>query len=96
MADQPNTELTKENEIVGDVENLRHMLGVASNIHKRDWGYRNYYNTSDSGPACDSMKRLQALGLVVPGHRNYWHATKSGCKVAGLSDKQTERALNDN
>ena len=85
----------KINDIVGDIDNLRHMLGIASNIHKRDWGYRNYYNTSDGGPDCDSMKRLQELSLVRPGRHNYWHATEQGCAVAGLDRKQTQRALND-
>lgn len=81
--------------IVNDIDNLRHMVGAKPNIHKRDWGFRNYYNSSDTGPDVDSMKRLQAMGLVIPGQRNYWHATEAGCKVAGLDAKQTRRALND-
>ena len=83
--------------IVADLENLRHMLGIASNTKPRDYGYRNYFNTSADTPDGKSMQRLVDLGLVVRNQRNgdYWHATEAGCKAVGLNDKQTRKALND-
>ncbi len=88
MSEQPT--------IVYDMDNLRHMLGIRDGTHKRDYGYRNYYNTSDGGPDVESMKRLQALGLTLPGRPNYWHATEAGCKAVGLNEKQIRRAINGN
>lgn len=82
--------------IVADMDNLRHMLGMASNIKPRDYGFRNYYNTSDGGPDNDSMHRLVAMGLVVAGRPNYFHATEAGCKAVGMNAKQIKRALYDN
>jgi hypothetical protein len=98
MTDEARTadSLLPSNQMVEDLDNLRHMLGVASNTKARDYGSRNYYNTSDGGPDVDSMKRLQALGFVIPGRPSYWHATEAGCKAIGLNAKQINRALYDN
>jgi hypothetical protein len=85
-------ELAKQ--FVYDMGCLRHMLGIRSGTHKRDYGYRNYFCASDGGPDVSSMKRLEALGLVRAGHRPYWHATEAGCKAVGLNEKQTRRAIN--
>lgn len=81
-------------QIVYDMNNLRHMLGIRQGTHKRDYGYRNYFNSTESGPDHESMLRLQAMGLVRAGRRTYWHATEAGCKAVGLDEKQTRRALN--
>ena len=82
--------------MVADMDNLRHMLGMASNIKPRDYGFRNYYNTSDGGPDNDSMRRLESMGLVRAGRPNYFHATEAGCKAVGMNAKQIKRALYDN
>jgi hypothetical protein len=81
------------NHLLEDLDNLRHMLGAKGRV--RDYGYRNYYNTSDAGPDVESMKRLQELGFVEPGRPNYWHATKAGCKAIGFNAKQIRNALHD-
>lgn len=81
------------NQMIEDLDNLRHMLGAKGKV--RDYGFRNYYNTSDTGPDVESMKRLQAMGFVEPGRKNYWFATEAGCKAIGFNAKQIKRALND-
>lgn len=88
----PSEERAKQ--IVYDMECLRHMLGIRQGTHKRDYGYRNYFNSTEAGKDFESMQRLVAMGLVRPGHRTYWHATEAGCKAVGLNEKQTRRALN--
>lgn len=80
-------------QLTEDFDNLRHMLGATGK--PRDFGFRNYYNTSDGGPDVESMKRLQAMGLIVPGRPNYWHATEKACRVLGFNEKQIKRALYD-
>lgn len=80
---------------VYDMDNLRHMVGIRSGTHKRDYGYRNYFNSTETGPDHESMVRLESQGLVIRGRPCYWHATEAGCKAVGLNDKQTKRALND-
>jgi hypothetical protein len=82
-------------QIVYDLDNLRHMLGIRCGTHKRDYGYRNYFNSTEAGPDHESMLRLLGMGLVRSGLRCYWHATEAGCKAVGLDEKQTRRALND-
>lgn len=80
-------ELLKE-----DLDNLKHMLGM--NYSKKCWGYRNYYvsNIDD-----DSMQKLLRMGYIRKGGQSelyyYYHATEQGCIVAGLSKRQTKKAL---
>lgn len=88
MKEQPSA---NPSHIVEDMDNLRHMLGVGSNIRKRDWGYRNYYNASEQDAV--SMRRLEAAGLVVNTHRDYWSATEAGCKAIGLDQKTIKRVF---
>lgn len=80
-------------EIIADMETLRHMLGVGEHIHKRDWGYRNYYNAEEGHDGMPSLLRLEGNGLIVRGHHGYWHATESGCKAIGLTAKQINKAF---
>lgn len=90
---QTPDELAKQ--FVYDMDCLRHMLGIRQSTPKKDWGFRNYFNSSPQGYDFDSMKRLEANGLVRPGRRDYWHATEAGCRAVGLNEKQIKRALND-
>lgn len=79
-----------------DMSNLRHMLGVARNVPKKQWGYRNYYASSVSD--MPSMRRLEVAGLVRRGRpyedAYYFHATEAGCLAVGLSAKQRQDAMN--
>jgi hypothetical protein len=76
---------------VGDLDNLRHMVGAAS----RTPGFRNHF--APGGKDVDSMLRLEAAGLVIRGRRYeetfFFHATEAGCKVIGMSAAATKRAL---
>lgn len=84
----------RASELLEDVENLRHMLGATYPNKQREWGYRNYYcaNLGDK-----SMERLEQAGLVIKGRvssdQAYYHATETGCKLAGLDARQIRRAL---
>lgn len=82
-------------EIVEDMNNLRHMLGARSTDKKRDWGFRNYFNCGPESSDYPSLERLLTVGLVRRGHRDYYHATYAGCRAVGLNEKETQRALND-
>lgn len=79
-----------------DLDNLRHMLGVDERIHKRNWGYRNYYAAGGGGSTV-SMERLVAAGFAERGQQYHnshvYHATLEGCKAIGLNAKQIERAM---
>lgn len=97
MTDSPVLRTAEERakQLAEDVDNLRHMLGATVDSPRKEWGYRNYY-AANSGDA--SMDRLQELGLVrkgraIPGDLVYWHATEMGCTIAGLTAKETRRAL---
>lgn len=72
-------------EIVNDLDNLRHMLGVSERTPR---GYRNYFVAG--GNDVESMERLRAAGLVVR-NENYrlsadpcYHATGEGARAVGL------------
>jgi len=81
-----------------DIDTLRHMVGA--NGKAKDRGYRNYFATDASDP---QMARLIEQGLATAGRRQhkamggmaYFHATRLGCKVAGLTEKETDRAFED-
>ncbi len=70
---------------VGDMDSLRHMLGVSP---KHPRGYRNYFVAG--GTDVESMERLRAHGLVVKneGYRlstdPCYHATEKGARFIGL------------
>lgn len=76
-----------------DLSILRHMLGVASNVPKKDIGYRNYFNSCPGHSDLPALERLEANGLVRRGRPDYWHATEAGCKAVGLTDKQIKKAF---
>ncbi|WP_338678944.1 hypothetical protein OPV09_17595 [Janthinobacterium sp. TB1-E2] len=83
----------------GDFAKLQHMLGAVQGKRKNRWGYRNYYCANISGAAREAMQRLADAGLVIAGHESetqaYFHATRLGCKAAGLDAAGIKRAMED-
>ncbi len=78
-----------------DLDKLRNMLGMRSDVENRNWGYRNYYASSkDSEPA---MRRLESAGFARQGTAFvgsfYFHATEEGCKAVGMNKAQIKRAM---
>jgi hypothetical protein len=78
----------------GDLDLLRHMVGAAANSTGKP-GHRNHYlcNVQDR-PA---MERLVAAGLAVRGAvqltTQYYHATRAGCRAAGLDAAGQVRSM---
>jgi len=78
----------------GDLDKLRHMLGAALNSAAKP-GHRNHYlcNVQDR----EAMERLVTAGLAVRGEvllrTQYYHATRDGCRAAGLDRSGIARAL---
>ncbi len=82
-----------------DIKKLRHTLGATLDRPQSKWGFRNYYCAARGGDAEASMRRMVAAGFMRPGHESekqiYFHATKAGCKLAGLNFAGVRRALED-
>ncbi|MGK5049498.1 hypothetical protein ACQ4WP_26920 [Janthinobacterium sp. GB4P2] len=82
----------------GDFAKLRHMLGAVKGKPKYYWGLRNYF-AAGSGQQHEAMQRLVAAGLAtagrVAGDMTYFHATRLGCKAAGLDAAGIKRAMED-
>ncbi|MRW88840.1 hypothetical protein GJ699_02455 [Duganella sp. FT80W] len=78
----------------GDLDKLLHMLGAAGNSAAKP-GFRNHYlcNVQDRA----AMERLVAAGLALAGEQllqtQYYHATRDGCRAAGLDRSGIARAL---
>jgi hypothetical protein len=72
---------------------LRHMLGMASNVPMKQWGYRNYFNSADSGPDLEDLRALEAQGLVEQYRPNYWCATESAMALVALPLKAQKKLL---
>jgi hypothetical protein len=83
----------------GDFAKLQHMLGAVQHYPKTKWGWRNYYCANISGTARGAMQRLVDAGLVTAGHESdtqaNFHATRLGCKAAGLDAAGIKRAMED-
>jgi hypothetical protein len=83
----------------GDFAKLQHMLGAVQQYPKSKWGWRNYYCANISGAAREAMQRLADAGLVTAGHEGdtnaYFHATRLGCRAAGLDGAGIKRAMED-
>lgn len=83
----------------GDFAKLQHMLGAVPHRLKRQWGLRNYFCANASGAAREAMQRLADAGLTTIGHESetqvYFHATRLGCKAAGLDATGIKRAMED-
>lgn len=83
----------------GDFAKLQHMLGAVKQYPKSKWGWRNYYCANTSGAAREAMQRLISAGLATAGHESdtltYFHATRLGCKAAGLDAAGIKRAMED-
>lgn len=82
----------------GDFAKLQHMLGAVKQYPKSKWGWRNYY-AAGGGQAHEAMQRLVAAGLVTAGRAanemTYFHATRLGCRAAGLDGAGIKRAMED-
>lgn len=78
---------------VGDMDNLRHMLGMTR--PRASWGQRNYFLATPS--TAESMARMQSLGVVewrLTLHSGpVYSATRLGCQVAGLPARRIAEAL---
>jgi hypothetical protein len=76
---------------VADIDCLRHAVAAGHRLP----GFRNWY--APGGADVDSMHRLESAGLMARGRpyaeTHYFHATKEGCRVAGLGPTATRRAL---
>lgn len=83
----------------GDMAKLQHMPGAVKRYPKSKWGWRNYFCASASGAAREAMQRLTDAGLTTLGHESetqaYFHATRLGCKAAGLDGAGIKRAMED-
>ena len=82
----------------GDFAKLQHMLGAVQQYPKSKWGWRNYF-AAGSGQQHEAMRRLVAAGLATAGRAanelTYFHATRLGCKAAGLDGAGIKRAMED-
>lgn len=82
----------------GDFANLQHMLGAVQQYPKSKWGWRNFF-AAGSGQQHEAMQRLVAAGLATAGRAcgdmTYFHATRLGCKAAGLDAAGIKRAMED-
>ena len=80
----------------GDFAKLQHMLGAVQGKPKNRWGYRNYF-AAGSGQQHEAMQRLVVAGLATAGRATnemtYFHATRLGCKAAGLDGAGIKRAM---
>ena len=82
----------------GDLAKLQHMLGAVQGKPKNRWGYRNYF-AAGSCQQHEAMRRLVNAGLATAGRAanemTYFHATRLGCKAAGLDGAGIKRAMED-
>jgi hypothetical protein len=83
----------------GDIDKLKHALGANSRYPQSKWGFRNYYCAARGGASEEAMRRMVAAGFMTAGYESetqaYFHATKAGCKLAGLNSAGVRRALED-
>jgi hypothetical protein len=86
-----------------DIENIQMMLGVFASISRSEWGYKNHFSPCPED--VPSMKRLVRHGFAVEGEiyrsdkdgiLHYYHATRVGCKLAGLSTYAARKAMRVN
>ena len=82
--------------VPGDFAKLQHMLGAVKGKPKYHWGLRNYF-AAGGGQQHEAMQRLVAAGLATTGRAanemTYFHATRLGCKAAGLDGAGIKRAM---
>lgn len=80
----------------GDLESLRHMLGINQSTPQDQWGYRNYF-AAGGDDQIQSMERLADAGFVRCGGERwgltYYFATEEGCKAAGLTTEQIKKVF---
>lgn len=80
------------------IKDMRHMLGMTGSARKGEWGYRNHYAASHGdAKVLASMAQLVEMGLVEEGAATltlqYFHCTRKGCEVAGLSKAGIKRVF---
>lgn len=84
--------------MLGDFANLQHMLGAVKHHPKSRWGWRNYF-AAGSFSQHEAMQRLLAAGLAevsrVTGNLTCFHATRLGCKAAGLDGAGIKCAMEE-
>lgn len=80
------------NAIVAQMEILRHMLGMQSHTPMREWGWRNYFNSTE-GEDFQHLRALETQGLVRQYRPGYWSATEAGMQAAGLPHKKRLKLL---
>lgn len=85
--------MSDADDMIADMNNLRHMLGVGSHIPKRDWCYRNYFNAGPGHSDMPSIERLVSSGLAEEYRPEYYRATVAGMRAIGLNEKQIKKAL---
>ncbi|MDZ5633966.1 hypothetical protein [Janthinobacterium sp. GMG1] len=82
----------------GDFAKLQHMLGAIQGKPKYYWGLRNYF-AAGGCQQHEAMQRLLAAGLATAGRASnemtYFHATRLGCKAAGLDGAGIKRAMEE-
>ncbi|WP_300752204.1 hypothetical protein [Janthinobacterium sp.] len=82
----------------GDLAKLQHMLGAVQHTPKGKWGFRNFF-CAGSDEQHAAMFRLADADLVnvgrAVGDMTYFHATRLGCKAAGLDAAGIKRAMED-
>jgi hypothetical protein len=74
------------NEVVEEMNILRHMLGIDRRVKPKDWGYRNYFNAEPGHNDYPILLRLEKKGLIERGPRHMWYATPDGCEAVGLKE----------
>ncbi|KQQ40440.1 hypothetical protein ASF61_06715 [Duganella sp. Leaf126] len=78
-----------------DLDVLHHMLGATGHHPQSRWGFRNEYLANRRDLL--ALERLVAGGFVRAGTMlldlRYFHATRDGCKLAGLSAVAARHAL---
>jgi hypothetical protein len=74
------------------LQQLKHTVGAAPEISRKNWGYRNHYCVRAGSEQEAEMMELVKLDLMEKGQEastnTYFHCTEMGCKAAGLSRKQ--------
>lgn len=81
---------------------LRHAVGARPESLQRNHGKRNNYCAELDSEEHRLFVEMTAAGyaragcLINNGRDRYFHVTRAGCKLIGLSQAATERAINPN
>ena len=78
-----------------------HMTGSGEHVRRASRGYRNHFCAAVGGDDFAKLALMAGFGLVVAGQKinggscQYFHATKAGCEMAGISKAATKRACGE-